>query len=57
MKYYFFLHFVNQKKLAMHITLDVLADYELLFNVDIYDEVHSIENIEKYLFGTLQVLS
>ena len=30
-------------KLAMHITLNVLADYELLFNVDTCDEGHSIE--------------
>ena len=34
-KYHFFLHSENQRKLVMHITLNILADYEFLFNVDI----------------------
>ena len=42
-----FLHSVNQRKLAMHITLNILADHELLFNVDTCDEGHNIEKIEK----------
>ena len=29
----------------MHITLNVLADYELLFNLDTCDEGHNIEKI------------
>ena len=37
-KDYSFLHSENQRKLAMHLTLNVLADYELLFNVDSCDE-------------------
>ena len=41
-----FLHSLNQRKLAMHITLNVLADYELLFNVDTCDEGHNIEKIQ-----------
>ena len=31
----------------MHITLNVLADYELLFNVDTCDEGHNIEKIQR----------
>lgn len=42
-----FLHSVNQRKLAMHITLNVLADDELLFDVDTCDEGHNIEKIQK----------
>ena len=33
----------------MHIILNVLADYELLFNVDTCDEGHNIEKIQKTL--------
>ena len=47
MKHYSFLHAVNQRKLAMHITFNILADYELLFDVDICDEGHSIEKIQR----------
>ena len=32
-----FLHSVNQRKLAMHITLNVFEDYELLFKLDTCD--------------------
>ena len=46
-KHHFFLHSVNQRKLAMHITLNVLADYQLLFNVDTCDEGHNIEKIQR----------
>ena len=42
-----FLHSVNQRKLAMHIILNVLADYELLFNVDTCDEDYNIEKIQR----------
>lgn len=42
-----FLHSVNQRKIAMRITLNVLADYELLFDVDTCDEGHNIENIQR----------
>ena len=42
-----FLHSLKQRKLAMHITLNVLADYELLFNVDTCDEGHNIEKIQR----------
>ena len=38
-KHFSFLHSINQRKLAMYITLNVLADYKLLFNVEICDEV------------------
>ena len=31
----------------MHITLNVLADYELLFNVDTCDEGHSVGKIQR----------
>ena len=48
-KYHSFLHSVNQRKLAMHITWNVLADYELLFNVDTCDEGLSIEKIKECL--------
>ena len=46
-KHHFFLHSVNERKLAMHITLNVLANYELLFNVDTCDDSHSIEKIQR----------
>ena len=42
-----FLHSLKQGKLAMHITLNVLADNELLFNVDTCDEGHNIEKIRR----------
>ena len=42
-----FLHSVIQKKLSMHIALNVLADYELLFNIDTCDEGHNIEKIKR----------
>ena len=42
-----FLHSITQKKLSMHIALNVLADYELLFNVDTCDEGHNIEEIKR----------
>ena len=31
----------------MHITLNILVDYELPFNSDICDESHSLKNIER----------
>ena len=43
----YFLHTLNQRKLAMYITLNVLADNELLFNVDTCDEGHNIEKIQR----------
>ena len=43
----FHYHSRNQRKLAMHIALNVLADYELLFDVDTCDEGHSIEKIQR----------
>ena len=46
-KDYSFLHSVNQRFIIMHITLNVLADYEFLFNVDTCDEGHNIEKIER----------
>ena len=55
MKHSFFRHSVNQKKLAMHITLNILTDYELLFNVDTCDEGLSREKIQ-CLSGVLQML-
>ena len=42
-----FLHSLNQRKLAMHITLNVFADNELLFNVDTCDDGHNIEKIQR----------
>ena len=42
-----FFHSVNQKKLAMLKTLNVLVDYELLFNVDTCDEGYNIEKIQR----------
>ena len=42
-----FLHSINQRKLSMYITFDVLAIDELLFHVDSCSEGHSIEKIEK----------
>ena len=55
-KHHSFLHSVNQRKLAMHITLDVLADYEIFLNVETCDEDHSIENkYKECLSGTLQM--
>ena len=44
-----FLHLMNQRKLSMYITLDVLANDELLFHVDSFGEGHSIEKIEKMI--------
>ena len=41
------LHSVNQIKLAMHITLNVMVDYEFLFNVDTCDEGKNIEKNTK----------
>ena len=38
-----FLHSMNQRKLSKYITLDVLANDELLFHVDSRGEGHSIE--------------
>ena len=42
----------------MHITLNVLADYQLLFDIDTCDEGHSRVKIQKkkYLSGALQML-
>ena len=34
-------------KLVRHKTLNALADYELLVSVDIYDESHNIEKIQR----------
>ena len=42
-----FLRSLNPRKLAMHITLNVLADNELFFNVDTCDEGHNIEKIQR----------
>ena len=42
-----FLHSLKQGKLAMHITLNVLADNELLFNVDTCDDGRNIEKIQR----------
>ena len=42
-----FFHSMNQRKLAMHISLNILADNELLFNVDTCDEGHNIEKIQR----------
>ena len=44
-----FLHSMNQRKLSIYITLDVLANDELLFHVDSCGEGHSIEKIEKMI--------
>ena len=41
----------------MHITLNVLADYELLFNVNTHDETHSIEKNRKNVFLKLNKCS
>ena len=38
-----FLHSINQRKLSMFITLDILANDELLFHVNSRGECHSIE--------------
>ena len=55
--HHFFLHSLNQRKLAMHITLNVLADYKLLFNVDICDEGHSIEKYKKmFIWSSINLL-
>ena len=35
----------------MHITLNILADYELLFDNDAYDEGHSIAKIQRMFVG------
>ena len=50
-----FLHSMNQRKLSMYITMDVLANDELLFHVDSCGDGHSIEKIEekKRLSGAL----
>ena len=45
----FFLHSMNQRKLSMYITLDVLANDELLFHVDSCGEGHSIEKNRKMI--------
>ena len=37
---------MNQRKLSMYITLDVLANDELLFHLVSCDEGHSIEKIK-----------
>ena len=42
-KDYSFLHSINQRKLTMHITLNVLADYELLFNIDSWDDYLNLD--------------
>ena len=42
-----FLYSLNQRKLAMHITLNALADNELLFNVDTCDKGHNLEKIQR----------
>lgn len=39
----------NHKKLMMHATLNILENAELLFNFDVCDEGHSVEEIEKML--------
>ena len=44
-----FLHSINQRKLSMYITLEVLANDELLFHVNSCGEGHSIEKIEKMI--------
>ena len=40
---------MNQRKLSMYITLDVLANDELLFHIDSCGEGYSIEKIEKMI--------
>ena len=41
----------------MHITLNVLADYELLFNVDTCDQGHSIEKIPRmFVWSSINAL-
>ena len=53
----YFLHSLNQRKLAMHITLNVFADNGLLFNVDTCEEGHNIENIQKmFVWSSINVL-
>ena len=42
-----YLHSMNQRKLSMYITLDVLAKDELLFHVNSCSEGHSIEKNRK----------
>ena len=49
-KYHYFLHSVNQRKLAIHISLNVFANYELLFNVDTCDDGYSTEKYKEYFF-------
>lgn len=44
-----FLHSIHQRKLAMYITLNILADQNRLFHVDSCDEGHTIQQIEKML--------
>ena len=56
-KHHFFLHSVNQRKLAMHISLNILADCELLFNVDTCDEGQSIKEIQRmFVWSSTNVL-
>ena len=40
---------MNQRRLSMYITLDVLANDKLLFHVDSCGEDHIIEKIEKMI--------
>ena len=51
-KHHSFLHSVNQRKLAMHIILNILADYELLFDVNTCDKGHSIEKIQMFVWSS-----
>ena len=44
-----FLHSQNQRKIAMLITFNILADYDLLFQVDSCDEGHNMEKIERMI--------
>ena len=52
-KDYSFLHSVNQRKLAIHLTLNVLTDYEFLFNVDTSDEDQRVWNNRKNVYQVL----
>ena len=52
-----FLQSVNQRKLAMRITLNVLTGDEPLFNFDTCDEDQNIEKWKECLSGALQKLS
>ena len=44
-----FLRVENHRKIAMHITLDILAESDFLFHIDTCDEGHNMEKIEKML--------